>query len=1079
MLKRKKVEDFKLEDTRILTKEIVEDILKREDLGIPIKKTEKLWFDNQEGVRKAGLKYAMSDYELEEYVKCKQSVQYFSEKYCQIKREDGSIGPMKLRNYQKKIIDLYTNNRFSILAASRQTGKDQPLDSVVFDINGKKRFGDLKIGDQIYGDNGELTNVIGIYPQGIKDVYEIEFSDGVKVRCGENHLWNVIKYKKEKTIELSEIKKNYLTKRGDSIYYVKMAEPVNYSTKELIIDPYLLGIIIGDGCTKNNRLEIATMDEEIINYLHTLEDDDIFIEKIYRKDKKNQCQYAIRKTNNKPHKIIKKLKLLNIHDKYSYEKFIPEIYKYSDINQRLELLRGLLDTDGCCSDNLVTYCTTSELLSNDFRDLCHSLGIRTGIRKKIPTYTYKGIKKKGRLAYEISLYLRNNYKYDIFKIKRKQNNIKNKKFDWGTKRGITNITYIGKEETQCIEVDNETHLYLTDNYIPTHNTVSASIVLLHFCLFNDDKNVMIVANKGKTVVEIVDKIKSIYTLLPFFIKQGVLNWNQKQITFENNCKIKTENRSKSPSIGFTIDFLYLDEFAHIPNNIIVPYYTAVVPTVSSIKNSKIVITSTPKGYNLFHQLLTDAERPLGDPQKGKYKALRVYWWEMEGKRDTKLIFNEVKLNKYLLNMPQLTKKYILDNLKNDYNYCVYETIEDGEKIYNVKFDINLENTTISYLRNIKIDNIPLTELMLISNWEEEQTKLIGGPDAFKQEFDLQFITSNSLLFDNIIMEKITSSEEEFDYINIEKFNNKSNLSYSELQFLQNKPDIFDISKAKEYNIITSIDLSEGIGGDHSVINIFRLMLKDQDTINRYKDNYTSIYDYFKLEQIGVYRYNSYAIREIAHILYMIIFDLFDADKCKVVLEHNMFGGDLLNCMPHVFNDNNDYSNAIFTRFKHNQEKTIAKPGLKINRNKNVLIKDFQDNLKKGNVVIHNKQNILEINMFSRFETPSGEVSFKAETGNDDIVMTCITLSSIFSHTDYKNMIDDYVSKNLRGDFFDSISKRDSSNVDDTNLNFDNFTKGYRSIYKTDGGPINVGLDQILKQNKLFGNKNPFQRNPWG
>ena len=329
------------------------------------------------------------------------------------------------------------------------------------------------------------------------------------------------------------------------------------------------------------------------------------------------------------------------------------------------------------------------------------------------------------------------------------------------------------------------------------------------------------------------------------------------------------------------------------------------------------------------------------------------------------------------------------------------------------------------------------------------------------------------------MEKITSSEELFDYINIEKFNAKCNLSYSELQFLQNRPDIFDINKVKEYSIIASVDLSEGVGGDHSVINIFRLMLKDQDTINRYKDNYTSIYDYFKLEQIAVYRYNSYAIREIAHILYMIMFDLFDSDKCKVVLEHNMFGSDLLNCMPHVFNDNNDYSNAIFSRFKHNQEKTIAKPGLKVNRNKNVLIKDFQDNLKSGNIVIHNKQNILEINMFSRFETPSGEITFRAETGNDDIVMTCITLSSIFAHTDYKNMIDDYVSKNLKGDLFNSLKQIDNDVSDsDTTLNLNNFSNSYRSIYKTNGGVIDVGLDQMLKKNKLFGPRNPFQKNPW-
>lgn len=87
-------------------------------------------------------------------------------------------------------------------------------------------------------------------------------------------------------------------------------------------------------------------------------------------------------------------------------------------------------------------------------------------------------------------------------------------------------------------------------------TVSASIVLLHFCLFNDDKNVMIVANKGTTVIEILDKIKKIYMLLPFFLKMGVLKWNEKGLTFDNGCSIKTEKRTKEPAIGFTIDLLY-------------------------------------------------------------------------------------------------------------------------------------------------------------------------------------------------------------------------------------------------------------------------------------------------------------------------------------------------------------------------------------------------------------------------------------------------------------------------------------------------------------------------------------------
>ena len=113
----KKSEDF------ILTTELVNDITSRENLGKRLNRFEKLWFSNMRGIRKANLTFAMTEFEFEEYIKCKINVQYFAEHYCQIKREDGSIGPMTLRDYQKDIIDLYTKNPRSILMASRQTGK--------------------------------------------------------------------------------------------------------------------------------------------------------------------------------------------------------------------------------------------------------------------------------------------------------------------------------------------------------------------------------------------------------------------------------------------------------------------------------------------------------------------------------------------------------------------------------------------------------------------------------------------------------------------------------------------------------------------------------------------------------------------------------------------------------------------------------------------------------------------------------------------------------------------------------------------------------------------------------------------
>lgn len=110
-------------DDLVLTTDIVNDIISRENLGKKLNRYEKLWFQNLRGIRKANLTFAMTDNEFEEYIKCKINIHYFAENYCQIKREDGTVGPMKLRDYQKDIIDLYSKNPRSILMASRQTGK--------------------------------------------------------------------------------------------------------------------------------------------------------------------------------------------------------------------------------------------------------------------------------------------------------------------------------------------------------------------------------------------------------------------------------------------------------------------------------------------------------------------------------------------------------------------------------------------------------------------------------------------------------------------------------------------------------------------------------------------------------------------------------------------------------------------------------------------------------------------------------------------------------------------------------------------------------------------------------------------
>jgi len=594
-------------------------------------------------------------------------------------------------------------------------------------------------------------------------------------------------------------------------------------------------------------------------------------------------------------------------------------------------------------------------------------------------------------------------------------------------------------------------------------TISAAILILHYCLFNKDKGVMIVANKGATVVEIIEKIKSIYKLLPFFLKIGIVNWNQSSITFDNGCRIKTDKRTKEPAIGFTIDLLYLDEFAHIPNNIVEPYYTAVVPIVSSINNSKIIITSTPKGLNLFHKLLVDSELPEDDPNWNGYRSLRVYWWQMKNRRDTKIFVNDKKLRKFKITKEQL-RKFLIEN-----GYNIYSSKENRLDGLFVEHDRKNDETNIDFIRSLRIKDLPLAELGVVTNWQEQQTKLIGGEDAFKQEFDLHFITGNKMLFDNVTLEKIIEDKLKFEYIDIDKFNKKLRIPYNGLQFIKND-ELFNLNECKNYHIGISIDLGEGLGNDYSIINIFRLLPKTKDEIEIHKKKFTDKYDYFKLEQIGIFKSNVFSVKEISDILYMIVFELFDENKVKIALERNTYGDELLAHMPHVFNDNNNYSNHVFLRYRHRIEDKTTKLGIKITQNKKLLIKDYQINTKKGNIIIHDQYTINEISTFTKHELASGDITFKSESNHDDAIMTCIVMSTIFSMISYRDMVDDFVNKNsieIDDEISEFVNEYDNDSPDLTTI-----VGGYKKVYNN---PNKKRFNPNV--NKRFTPENPLSKFP--
>jgi len=544
-------------------------------------------------------------------------------------------------------------------------------------------------------------------------------------------------------------------------------------------------------------------------------------------------------------------------------------------------------------------------------------------------------------------------------------------------------------------------------------TISASIFMLHTILFSNDKNIMIVANKGDTAVEIVDKIKSIYSLLPFFLKPGIKTWNQKSLTFENGCRIKTSARSKTPAIGFTIDVLYLDEFAHIPSNIIEPYYTAAYPTVSAVQNSKIIITSTPNGMNLFHKLLTDAERPDGDPLKNNYKSMRVYWHQVPGRFVTYLRLNDHRLYEH-----GVTKEQIFSSIKETYP----ENITKTHMGFNSDFQkdiisvFNNEKCTDEDVKNLTfIDSkgfeVPLRAIGEMTTWKEEAVKDIGGEDAFNQEYGLRFINSSKSLLNEAIIDSLLNNKKNYKFEEIFEFENKLRFSYKDLRWVDDD-EIFIPINRKDEKIVLSVDIAEGLGQDYSIINIFKISKKDLDTIESQRLAYKSVTDFFRLEQIGLYRSNLVSVKQLAELLYILAFEYLNPDNVKIVLELNNYGNTLLAELPHVFDGNNQYGSSIFFRYKHRADATEEKVGLKVGENKNMMVKDYQDLMISKGFSINNEETVREITTFVKHTTSAGNTRYAADVGHDDTVMTIVNATSAFIKNDFKEMVEDTLQKDI-------------------------------------------------------------------
>ena len=487
------------------------------------------------------------------------------------------------KHQEEAIIKLLENNKF-ILADSMGLGKFLKNDTLIYTDLGVKKMGEIVVGDKVIGSNGKPCNVIGVYPQGKKETYKITFNDGYSIIAGDEHLWSVTSASYGKNSNKNVIKKYlilstkqmyeggkikikgrghninkdyevetyYKSPNGNNKWQIPIVKPIEfYNNVELPIDPYLLGLGLGDGSFKGKNIKFS---------LHKDDYDELFNNFNLKENKPadNKRNGYINVSNS--------LFDLGLEHTRSHTKFIPDIYKYSSIENRLAILQGLMDTDGHCmlskngEFNGTEYSTVSERLCDDVAQIVHTLGGICRKSSRVGAYTKNGLRVECRISYKLNIKLSNDM--NPFRLNRKADAYNQpKKYSVG--RYIKNIEKVGDEECTCISVDADDKLYVAEHCIVTHNTSSAIIASIE-------------AKPSKTLVICPASLKQNwereirnYSNKPIYICEGkkyddsadyvIINYD----IIKNFHSLKTKEKSLIQKSKF--DLVIIDECHYIKN----------------------------------------------------------------------------------------------------------------------------------------------------------------------------------------------------------------------------------------------------------------------------------------------------------------------------------------------------------------------------------------------------------------------------------------------------------------------------------------------------------------------------------
>lgn len=374
-------------------------------------------------------------------------------------------GPLGIDKYvpHKAFFDATANYQQVLFRASNQTGKALPDWTGVCTPNGFKPIADLAIGDKVIGSDGKACNVTGVFPQGVRPTYKFTLDNGEEIFSDAEHLWMVRNTKKGADAPFEVLTTQQMAEKKNALWALPQAPVVEFEHKDVKIDPYLLGILLGDGALNNDYIGFTTADAELLESFAELTS--IWGLSVKKRSGNNHYDYSA-SSNLRCRRgwgvnpLLETLRELRC-DTLSLNKHIPEDYKINSKEVRLAILQGLMDTDGYCDKKgMCIFYSSSIQLAEGVAFIARSLGINASIKTKI-------VKYKGQPNQSWLVYL-GKPKICLFRLSRKK--IRQQFPERNRCQTIRNIERIGEEPCTCISVDSHDKLFLIDKFVVTHNT---------------------------------------------------------------------------------------------------------------------------------------------------------------------------------------------------------------------------------------------------------------------------------------------------------------------------------------------------------------------------------------------------------------------------------------------------------------------------------------------------------------------------------------------------------------------------------------------------------------------------------